>query len=350
MRYVRENVKKIVPYKPVNISIKYGLDANESPYNINDQLTLEDYKFLLNNQINKYPDGNSQSMIDSISAYVSIPSENILCGNGSDELLKIVFDTVIGGGDKVLTHSPSFSQYRLNSHINDGYFIEVASDQDYQLDMATFISRVQQEKPNLVLLCNPNNPTGTIVERDDIIRLLHSTDALVVVDEAYMDFSTKSVLDLGNKYPNLVVMRTLSKAFGLAGIRLGYLVSSVENIDYFNRVRMPYNVNRLTTSLAQLALQKRSYNESSVQKIVAERDRLYDLLSQQTSLNVIKSHTNFLLIKSDYSDEINKALLEKDIKIRVFNKAVLENSIRITINERLVNDIVVSTIMEVING
>lgn len=349
MRYVRENVKNIVPYKPVNIAIKYGLDANESPFNINDTLTIEDYKSLLDNSLNKYPDGNSEALINAISAYINMPAENILCGNGADELLKIIFDTVIGSGDKVLTHAPTFSQYRLNSDINNGCFIEVPTDENYQLDMDAFIASIQNEKPNLVLLCNPNNPTGNIVERDQILNLLDATDALIIVDEAYIDFSTKSVIDLANQYPNLVVMRTLSKGFGLAGIRLGYLVSSEENIDYFNRVRMPYNVNRMTTSLAQLALTKRSYNDASVKYLVDERDRLYEILSQNSQLKIIKSYANFLFIKTDYADQINTALLEKDIKVRVFNNQLLQNAMRITINEKSVNNLVIETILEVIN-
>ncbi|MCD5413734.1 MAG: histidinol-phosphate transaminase [Clostridiales bacterium] len=350
MKYFKENIREIEPYKPVALSSLIRLDANESPYNIADQFTKDDIRSLLSINFNHYPDGSSNELKTALSKYSDVPEECILCGNGSDELIKIIFDSTVAPDDKILIHTPTFSQYALNAQINNARVIEVASRNDMSVDVDKIIETACAEKPKLIFLCTPNNPTGALISLSDIERTLENTDAFVIVDEAYFEFCGLSIADKIWKYPNLIVLRTLSKAFGLAGLRIGYLISSTTNIDFLNRARMPYNLNSFSSKLGVLALSKGASINQIVQEIIKERNKMETALNSLNGIKLYKSNGNFLFFYSDYADEIQNKLVQNNISIRKFSSEALRNTLRITIGKSKINEIVVNTIKEVLSN
>ncbi|MBN4050732.1 MAG: histidinol-phosphate transaminase [Alkaliphilus sp.] len=350
MKYFKENIRAIEPYKPVALSSLNRLDANESPYNIANQFTEDDIRSLLSINFNHYPDGSSNELKTAISKYSDVSEECILCGNGSDELIKIIFDSTIAPGDKILIHTPTFSQYSLNAQISNASVIEVSSKKDMSVDIDQIIKIACAEKPKLIFLCTPNNPTGSLIPLSDIEKTLENTDAFVVVDEAYFEFCGLSIADKIQKYPNLIVLRTLSKAFGLAGLRIGYLISSTTNIDFLNRVRMPYNINSFSSKLAVLALSREASIHQIVLEIIKERDRMETILNSLSGIKLYKSNGNFLFFYSDYADQIQSKLIQKNIGIRKFSSEILRNTLRITIGKSEINEIVINTIKEVLSN
>jgi len=313
-------------------------------------LTDEDISALLSTNFNFYPDGSSPELRAAISQYTAMPEETILCGNGADELIKIIFDSTIAPGDKVLIHTPTFSQYGLNATINEGIIIEVPSKSNLSINTEGIIDAAKIERPKLIFLCTPNNPTGAVLSEEEIISILDATDALVVVDEAYFEFYGKTIVKRISQYSNLIVLRTLSKAFSLAGLRVGYLISSEENISILNRVRMPYNLNSISCKLGVIALSKRNAMDTNITNIIDERNRMESELENIPELKLFKSNGNFLFLISPYADAIREGLLRNNVSVRKFSSAMLNNSLRISVADERTNTIVLTTIKEVLSN
>jgi len=314
------------------------LDANENPYDFS--LPLGEGK---REGINRYPDPYQSELKKVLAELKGVSTKNMLLGNGSDEVLDLLFRAFCEPKqDNVVVTSPSYGMYKVLANLNNVELKEVLLEEDFSLN-ADKILEVVDDNTKMILLCSPNNPTGNSIAFEVIERLLNNANCLVVVDEAYIDFSTKSsYIEKLSKYNQLVVSQTLSKFYGMAGIRLGMCFASEEIIAILNRIKPPYNVNSLTQNKAieLLKLNKENYK----QEVMEQRELLSAALKKLPFVvKVYPSEANFILIKTTDANGIYNKLLEQKIVIRNRTKEQLcENCLRITVgtpeeNQLLIN-------------
>ena len=314
------------------------LDANENPYDF--FLPLGEEK---REGINRYPDPYQSELKKVLAELKGVSTKNMLLGNGSDEVLDLLFRAFCEPKqDNVVVTAPSYGMYKVLANLNNVELKEVLLEEDFSLN-ADKILEVVDDNTKMILLCSPNNPTGNSIAFEVIERLLNNANCLVVVDEAYIDFSTKSsYIEKLSKYNQLVVSQTLSKFYGMAGIRLGMCFASEEIIAILNRIKPPYNVNSLTQNKAieLLKLNKENYK----QEVMEQRELLSAALKKLPFVvKVYPSEANFILIKTTDANGIYNKLLEQKIVIRNRTKEQLcENCLRITVgtpeeNQLLIN-------------
>ncbi len=295
------------------------LDANENPNE---------------SGVNRYPDPQQKKLKSKLSEIKKIPSKNILLGNGSDEVLDLIYRAFCEPGmDNIISLPPTYGMYKVLAGINNIESREVLLTEDFEPNVEEIFNRVD-ENTKLIFLCSPNNPTGNSFSKNHITEILEKFDGLVVLDEAYIDFSEQAswIEELGS-YPNLIITQTLSKAFGMAGIRLGICYASEEIIAILNKIKPPYNVNELTQNRAQYRLQNISETNREIADILNEREVLSKaLLEVKIVQKIYRSDANFLLVKVDDALKRYNQLLDKGIVIRNrTNQPLCENTLRLTI-------------------
>ncbi len=323
---IRENIRSLVPYSSARNEFsgqaRVWLDANENPFN---------------SPYNRYPDPMQNSLKAVISDQKGVAAENLFLGNGSDEGIDLLFRVLCTPGmDNVITVDPTYGMYAVAARINDVERKSVLLREDFSLDPETVIGATD-ERTRMIFLCSPNNPTSNSFKREAMEEIIDSVHCMVVVDEAYIDFSEQpGLLSLVGKKKNLVLLQTLSKAFGLAGIRLGMVIASEELIHYLNKVKYPYNVNSLTIEKAIKELKEQERAASWVEEIQLERLHLHRCLeSFQFVLKVFPSDANFLLVKVNRPAHLYHYLLEKGIVIRDRSSVPLcDGCVRITVGTR----------------
>jgi histidinol-phosphate aminotransferase len=326
-RLVRENIKKLKPYSSARSEFsgvaKVFLDANENSFGSP-----------LTKWYNRYPDPMQWELKKKISDIKSVPAEKILLGNGSDECIDLLIRAFCNPQqDNILICPPTYGMYEVYAHINDVEVKEVPLLADYQLNLEGIEAAIN-ENTKLIFLCSPNNPTGNSLEHDDIEIILNNFEGIVVVDEAYINFSRhRSFISELNDYPNLVVMQTFSKAWGLAALRLGMNYASKEIIDILNKIKPPYNINQATQELAFKALDHLDNVNVMIKETVKERELLVKELVQ---LSVVKkvypSDANFVLAKMTNATAIYDFLKGKGIIVRNRSNVILcEDCLRITV-------------------
>lgn len=342
MKTIRNALKDLKPYQPQAEQASIKLDANESKnYLINDTFKLNDLS------LNLYPDSNANLLRTKLSAYTNVPTSQIVVGNGSSEMIELILKTFIESGDNVLSFEPSFSMYTIYTSIYNGNYIGVPSKANFKLDIDDMIAYANKYNPKLIFICSPNNPTGQMIPQTDIIKLIKSTDALICLDEAYIEFSeqSSSMMSMVNQFDNLMVIRTFSKAFGLAGIRLGYLVSNQNLVNELYKVKSPYNLNTMTQSLGVYALSKIDQVIKYTKSIIKERLIVEKALST-LNLKVYPSEANFIFFQS-LEPDLYKKLIDKDIRIRSFSDN-LKNYFRVTIGSPNENKQFIEAMKEII--
>ncbi|CAL66732.1 histidinol-phosphate transaminase [Christiangramia forsetii] len=342
-KLVRPNVAGLKPYSSARDEFKTQgaemvfLDANENP---ND------------NGLNRYPDPQQTSVKEKLSETRGVSPNNILLGNGSDEVLDLIFRAFCEPGkDNVITLPPTYGMYKVLSDINNIENREVLLNHDFEPDLTAIFKQITKDT-KIIFLCSPNNPSGNSFEAEKIEMILEKFNGLVVIDEAYIDFSdSKSWIHRLEDFPNLIVTQTFSKAFGRAGIRLGVLYSSDEIIAILNKIKPPYNVNQLTQKESLKIL----FNLDSIKLQVAEIKNERTILSKQLlEVNFVskiyRSDANFLLIEVDHANKRYDQFLEKGIVIRNrSNQPLCENCLRITIGTKEENKKLIKAFKELEN-
>ena len=328
--YVRENVEKMKAYTSArddfsNIAEVY-LDANENPFE---------------NGINRYPDPYQKKLKERISEIKSVPSKNIMLGNGSDEVLDLIFRAFCEPKkDNIIVTPPTYGMYKVLAGINDVTLRNAVLNLDFTLNVNDILDKIDANT-KLILLCSPNNPSGNSMPERQVRSLLDKSNCLVVIDEAYIDFSEgNSYLNYLDLYPNLIVCQTLSKAWGMAGIRVGICYASVAIISILNKIKPPYNLNVLSQKKALESLTNTENFESNLEEILREKKRLMKGLKQINFVNKIyPSDANFWLIKVDDASKRYKQLLKKNIVVRNrTNEILCENCLRITVGTQKENE------------
>ncbi len=317
------------------------LDAMESPYTLPPEMQQAMATAVSLASINRYPNPSSTSLIAKIKKVFELPDNcDVLLGNGSDELIQIILMATMRPGAKVLSPAPSFVMYRQTAELLDMQYIGVDLNDDFSLDEAAFLAALEKEQPAVTFLAYPNNPTGGLLNKAFVEQVMQTATGLVVVDEAYTAYAGDSVVDLIGQYDNAVLIRTVSK-IGMAGLRLGYLVASPQLVSQFDKVRMPYNINVLTTASARFLLGQMSYIKETVDKIIRHKQSLFACLSAQNGLTVYDTQTNFLLVRVDDASAVYQRLRD-EYKILVKNlhgsHPVLDNVLRITVGKKKDNE------------
>lgn len=320
------------------------LDANE---NFKDYFKIykdEIIKELGKLNINRYPEFDGGRLRIELAGYAGLKPSNIIIGDGSDELISIIVNSFIDNGDIIVTTSPTFSMYEIYGKIAGGKTVYIESDENFNVKADDIIKASNENKAKIVFICNPNNPTGTVFKEEEIIKIIENVSSLVIVDEAYYEFLGETIIDKVNKYKNLIVLRTLSKAFGLAGARVGYGASSKEIIDILFKVKPPYNMNSISTAYALVFLRHRTEILKDTLEIIERREKLFNELKNAKDIKVYKSGANFLLIETNDSEKVFNKLLDKNIRVRKYGSGKLENFLRITIGSQETNDIIINLI------
>ena len=331
MKYMKKSFANMVPYHSGLITDGIILNANESPYEPPLKVLEEIKKVSLDIEYNRYPDMDEVELNKAIGKHYGIDPECITCGVGSDELLDVVFRCVIDKGDKVLGFSPSFSMYKVFTELVGGEYIPVYGDSNLIFSIDTMIEEIKKHNPKLVLICTPNNPTGQYIEEADVRRIIESTDALILLDLAYIDFAKKDYCKIALEYDNVITFKTFSKAMALPSIRCGYAISNRDNIDMINAVKAPYSVTTFSQLAAKIAISNFSEYKKQIELIKTERERLYKEL-KKLGFNVYESEANFIYVLMD--DKYNDLLLNNKIYIRKFKSGVY----RITVGSIEEND------------
>jgi len=339
----KPSIQSLKGYQVSDVQYEIQLDANETKnFLFPNGIEIKDLK------INLYPDNQAKVLRDEISKYIGADPKYIIEGNGSSELLELLVKTYVDKNEVILSYEPSFSMYKIYSQIYSSTYIGVPSNKDFSLDINLMIEYARKHNPRLIFICTPNNPTGYLMPKKDIIKLLENTNALVAVDEAYMEFTDglSSMVNEINQYKNLVILRTMSKAFGLAGIRLGYLIANVDIIDTLNKVKSPYHLNAISQYVGILAFQKNEFVQKNVIDIMSRRNKLEIELSKLGFI-IYPSYGNFLFVYSEINNLL-ELLKRKNILIRGFSNE-LKSFYRITIGTKEENEILVSKLKEIIH-
>jgi histidinol-phosphate aminotransferase len=337
---LRENIKKLVPYSSARDEYQgeasVFLDANENAFGSP-----------LDQQFNRYPDPLQYDLKKRITEIKGVPPRNIFVGNGSDEAIDILFRSFCNPGvDNVILVPPTYGMYEVSANINDIEARKVTLTEDYQLNLEG-IAEAIDKNTKLIFICSPNNPTGNSINRDDIQTLLANFSGIVVVDEAYINFSRqKSFIQELTECANLVVMQTLSKAWGLAGLRVGMAFASEEIIEVMNKVKPPYNVNESSQQLALAALANVAQVNDWIKETLAQRDRLVlQLKDFDFVVDIYPSDANFILVKTTNANGIYDFLVKQGIIVRNRSKVELcEGCLRITVGTPDENTVLLDTL------
>jgi len=273
------------------------LNQNESPYEVPAELKREILERMAAAPWHRYPEFVPARLLERLSARYDWPAEGILVGNGSNELIQASLAVSLDAGDPVVAPSPTFSLYRLLTNVFGGCYVPVGLGPDFRYNVEALIDVAIRERARVVVLNSPNNPTGSALPPDGIERLLEHTDALLLCDEAYQDFGGPTALGLLASSPRIVVLRTFSKAFGLAGLRLGVALAHPAVAREIAKAKLPYNVNVLSLTAAEVMLAHTDGAAARVREIVATRDRTLEQLRRLSGLTVFPSAANFLLIR-----------------------------------------------------
>lgn len=338
----KQSVKELQPYvvNPVVCSVK--LDANEGNKDLFKDLIKDigdDF------YLNLYPDDNYTQLKEAIVNYIGCKIENISVGNGSSELLDLCVKTFVDTNELILSLDPTFSMYSIYAKIVNSRYIGAGEGNDFTINVDDVIKSIEENDPKLTIICNPNNPTGTTIKRDDVLRIVKSTDNVVIVDEAYMEFSNESVVDEIENYDNLIVVKTMSKAFSMAGIRTGYLIANEELVKTIEKVRPPYNLNSISALLATKALKQKDKMLSYVENLKVEREKIYEKLLDM-GVKAYKSGANFVFFSSKV-DNLAEKLIENDVLIRKFG-GKLDNYYRVTVGSPKENEAFLNAMKKIV--
>lgn len=337
---VRKNILDLSPYSSAREEFSGNkgvfLDANENPYGI----------------YNRYPDPYQTELKQKLAEIKSCNINQIFIGNGSDEVIDLAFRIFCEPKlDKALTFSPTYGMYQVSAEINAVELIQIPLNNEFQIDRKSVENYLNDQNLKLIFICSPNNPTGNLLNVGDIEFILQNFKGMVLIDEAYIDFANQnSFIEKLKIYPNLIVIQTLSKAWGLAGIRLGIAYMNEKILGFYNKVKSPYNISSVNQEFALKALNQLEAFKSTVNQILSERIKMISQLNQMESVKkVFPTDANFILIEVENADELHQKLVKKQIIIRNRNSAI-PNCVRITIGTFQENQILINELKEIDNG
>jgi histidinol-phosphate aminotransferase len=345
---VRPEVRALSAYAVAKAEGMVKLDAMENPYALPDAMQAMLASALAQVPINRYPDGGADAVRSALRSALGIPASlGLLLGNGSDELIQIITATLARPGAVMLAPEPSFVMYRMNALYSGMRFVGIPLAPDFSLDAPAMLGAIERERPALVYLAYPNNPTGNLFGAREVEAIIRAAPGLVVVDEAYYAFADASFLPRLSEFANLLVLRTLSKV-GMAGLRLGYAVAAPEWISEFNKLRPPYNVNALTQAAIVALLANTAWIDDQARAIRAERRRLAVGLARLPGATVFPTQTNFVMVRVADATRWFEGLKARHILVKNLHgwHPLLQQCLRITVGTPVENDLLLAACAE----
>ena len=330
---IRPEILRLSPYHVPSSSGMIKLDAMENPYSLPETLQEEIAQLVTTISANRYPDSNSVSLKSSLCETMEIPmGMDIMLGNGSDEIIQIIALALARPGAVLMSVEPAFVMFRMIATYSNMEYIGVPLKADFSLDLDLMLDAITKHQPAIIFIAYPNNPTGNLFDVEAVSRIIESAPGVVVVDEAYHAFAGSSFIDKLSEYPNLLLMRTLSK-LGLAGLRLGFLTGRPEWLIQLEKVRLPYNVGVLTQEVARKILQYPDILQQQVDAIKAERVVMNKYLNVLDGVEVFPSDANFILFRVNEASQIFLELKQRNILIKNLDGShpLLKNCLRVTI-------------------
>ncbi|MEA2086478.1 MAG: histidinol-phosphate transaminase [Candidatus Caldatribacteriota bacterium] len=345
-KYYRDSLRELKPYDPHEVPYKIKLNANENPYSLPEEIIEEILRKAKNLEYSHYPNANSEKLSEIVSSFWGLNRDNIVIGNGSDELIDYLIKAFSEKGRRLITTAPSFAMYKIYSIVNGANFVQIPlSQSDFSLNVDKILEEAKKEDSSVVFIAYPNAPTGNYFAEEKIIKIIEESGCLIVVDEAYFEFGEKTFVPLISRYNNLVILRTFSKAYSLAGLRVGYLLSNPEIINEVRKVKSPFNVNTFSQLAAQVVFENKEILKDSIKKIVEEREKLINRINELPPFKAHPSRTNFVLVEvgsKENTDLVYNGLLEQGILVQTVSDPVFSTSryfLRITVGNREENDI-----------
>ena len=338
---LNKKIVDLVPYEPIGGTYKIRLDANECPVDLPDDIKAELKNAIDSLSFNRYPDPLASGVVRAFSDFYGIDPELVTAGNGSDELIFLIESAFLEKGDKMLVVSPDFSMYNFYSSICEvecGAFIK---NDSLDIDVDALIDMINTDGIRLLIFSNPCNPTGRGITADEAERLVSSVDSLVVLDEAYMDFWDQSLLDKIEKFSNLIIFRTASKAIGSAALRLGFAVANRTISRAIKAVKSPYNVNSFSQAAGEIIYKNKDFLKNRLKTIVLSREKLYNKLVEISTSNPgfkpVESVANFVFVKTPDSKALWEYLKARSIVVRLMGEylritAGTDNEVEETVN------------------
>ncbi len=353
-RWIRPQLRELRAYHVPEASGLVKLDAMENPYPLPTELVDTWLETLRGAELNRYPDPQAAALKARLRESQGVPADSgLLLGNGSDELIQLLALALAGPGRGLLTVEPGFAMYRLIARFCGLDYHGVSLREDFSLDLPALLTAIERRQPALVFLAYPNNPTGNLFDRAAVEHIIQASPGLVVIDEAYHAFAEDSWLARVSEYPNLVVMRTLSK-MGLAGLRLGFMVADPAWVAEFDKLRLPYNINVLTQLSAEFALRHAEVFQQQTALIRAQRDSLFAALQDIPGVQPHPSRANFILFRlsAGGADEVFEALREAGILIKNLHGAggLLRDCLRVTVGTQEENAAFVRALKTIMAG
>ena len=344
-----EKLSRMTPYDPCEDIYQIKLDANESYFSLPSDLRDAIAASIDAVDFNRYPDPAVTDLRRLAGREFRVAPGNIVVGNGSDELISLIMNTFAPRDGKVMVLSPDFSMYQFYAEVAELEVVNLLKDNEFMLTEQQVIERVQAEKPDIVIFSNPCNPAGQGFTHGEVIRICEALqDILVVVDEAYMDFWDQSILDVSTAMENVLVMKTLSKAYGCAALRCGFVIGYADLIEQLNKTRSPYNVGTLVQIAACIVLEDTSWAKEQCREIVARKNELEQecikLAEETGAFTVLPSHTNFVVLRTPNCKQIFEELQKRSICVRCFPKFEM---LRITTGSSIENEVLMTELADI---
>jgi histidinol-phosphate aminotransferase len=364
----RERVAALKPYHLPDVKANIIMSANESPYNLPQEIVDQIKNALDRINYNRYPDPLSLELRGIIAEQYnehnnkhkkhekngqggveSLSFENVFVGNGGDEVILDLFLAYGGAGRKAITFDPMFEVYAITGFMTGTDMVSISRSTD-DLTATRVLEKAYKVDASLIFLCCPNNPTGDLVPLEEIEKLLKNTEALVVIDEAYAEFCDQTAIPLLEKYDNLAILRTFSKAYSLAGLRAGYLLAGQEIIESLLKVKLFFNFNGISQAIVKIAIENKRILKEKVKAILVEREKVYSEMSRLNAIKVFPTEANFILFKTEKpGSEVWRGFLDRDILIRdCSNQMLLDNCLRVTVGTPEENDAFLKALGEVV--
>jgi len=331
LELIKKEIRELYPYTADEACCPVKLDANENPYPLTDDLRQKVNKALSEVLLNRYPDPYARELKGRISRWLSLPEEFLMLGNGSDELIQAILIATSWGAPTVVIPSPTFSMYKITGLAAGHRVVEVPLDENFDINSDAVIEACHREHAKVVFLSSPNNPTGNRFSDERVLKVVRESHALVVVDEAYGDFSGKSLIPYIRENMNLVILRTLSK-IGMAGLRLGIMAANPDLTIELDKVRLPYNINSLSQAAATTILREMDIINGQVDAIIEDRAGVSEALKRIEGVTPYPSDANFILFKTPDAEKLHRNLINMGVLVRNLNRpGRLENCMRVTI-------------------
>lgn len=343
----RKGLAEMPSYDVVERPWNIKVNANECGMNLPPLVEDRVMARMSHIAFNRYPNEELEDLMEAIAKNYGMSKENVLLGNGSSEIIEKIFYCFGGKNHKIVFPQPSFSMYHIYAKAAEAEGVPFDLNDDYSLNVKTFVKTVNDNNASLAVVCNPNNPTGNYIPVSDIEYIAQHIECPFLVDEAYIEFHGGTSVGLMEKYPHLMIARTFSKAYGLASCRCGYLLAQKDLAGMIGKAFMPYHMNTLTLVTADTVFQMRDEYVPRIQQMIAERKRMEELYASLEGFTVYPSNTNFIFVKYDKAVELNERLVSLSMGIRSFGKAPrLENCLRISMGTRMENDEIFKAVKE----